>query len=113
MRTARREQPIMMIHLEPLGTDVVLPAFVVGYELPLPRLNPDQLTGLPRWVVTLDQQAGGMCMSYPSVVGVVLRLEANRQQAKKDSEHLIKGLKYMAEDPKVGPLKRDYPVLSR
>src|SRR5579859_2864543 len=103
----------MMIHLEPLGTDVILPAFVIGYELPIPESNPDHLPDLPRWLVTVDQQAGGMCMSYPSVVGAVLRLEANRDRAKKDLGRLIRGLKYMAEDPNVGLLKRDYPVLSR
>lgn len=103
----------MMIHIEPLGTDVFLPAFLIGYELPLPGHNTDRLNDLPRWVVTIDQQAGGMCMRHPSVVGAVLRLEANRQKAKKEVSHLIKGLKYMAEDPKVDMLKRDYPVLGR
>lgn len=101
-----------MIHIEPLGTDVILPAFVVGYELPLPRKNPDHLTGLPRWVVTLDQQAGGLSMSYPSVVGAVLRLEANLERGKKNLAHLVRGLKCMAQDPQVSVLKRDYPILS-
>lgn len=103
----------MMIHLEPLGTDVILPAVVIGYELPLPAGNPDHLLSPPRWIVTVDQQAGGMCMCYPEVVGVVLRLEANRERGKKPLDHLIHGLKLMAEDPKVGVLKRDYPVLGR
>jgi uncharacterized protein (TIGR02996 family) len=103
----------MMIHLEPLGTDVILPAFVIGYELPLPKGHPDHLPSLPRWIVTIDQQAGGMCMSYPSVVGAVLRLEANLERGKKNLAHLVRGLKCMAEDPKIGVLKRDYPALSR
>lgn len=103
----------MMIHIEPLGTDVILPAFVIGYELPLSRKNPDHLADLPRWIVTLDQQAGGMCMSYPSVVGTVLRLEANLERGKKNLAHLVRGMKCMAEDPKLGILKRDYLVLSR
>ena len=102
-----------MIHIEPLGTNVILPAFVIGYELPLPSKNPDSLTDLPRWIVTLDQQAGGLSMSYPSVVGVVLRIEANLERGKKNLAHLVRGLKCMAEDPQVGILKRDYSVLSR
>ena len=48
----------MMIHIEPLGTGVILPAFMIGYELPMPESNPDHLLDLPRWIVTVDQQAG-------------------------------------------------------
>jgi hypothetical protein len=103
----------MMIHIEPLGTDIILPAFMVGFELPLPDSSPDHLANLPPWIVTIDQQAGGMSMTYPSVVGCVLRLEANRDKGIKDLGHLIKGLKYMAEDPKIDLLKRDYTVLAR
>jgi hypothetical protein len=87
----------MMIHIEPLGSDVILPAFMIGYELPMPESNPDHLFDLPRWIVTVDQQAGGMSMSYPSVVGAVLRVGANQDKGKKDLGHLIKGLKVMAE----------------
>jgi hypothetical protein len=101
-----------MIHLEPLGTDVLLPAFVVGYEFPLPGGEPDRLQGLPPWVVVVDQQAGGLAMSYPSVVGAVLRLEANAERARKDLGRLVRGFRLMAEDPDMGTLRREYPVLA-
>jgi hypothetical protein len=52
-------------------------------------------------------------MSYPSVVGAMLRLEANLERGKENLAHLVRRLKCMAEDPKRGILKRDYPVLSR
>ena len=99
-----------MIHIEPLGTGVILPAFVVGYELP--RGDPDRLRGVPSWVVAVDQQAGGLAMSYPSVVGAVLRLEANADKARKDLTRLVRGFRCMAEDPDLGTLRRDYPVLA-
>jgi hypothetical protein len=102
-----------MIHVWPLGTEVLLPAFVVGYELPLPEGDPEQLQGLPDWVVTIHQQAGGLAMSYPSVVGAVLRLDANRDRGKKDLAHLIRGLRCMAEGSDLGMLRRDYPLLRR
>jgi hypothetical protein len=102
-----------MIHIEPLHTGIILPAFVIGYELS-PSAEPAMpLRELPPWVVTLDQQAGGLCMGYPSVVGAVLRLEANREQGKKDIARLVRGLRCMAEDPDLATLRRDYPVLSR
>jgi len=102
----------MMLHIEPLGTECILPAFVVGYELPLPT-DPDRLPHLPRWLITLDQQAGGMAMSYPRVVGAVLRLEANQGRGKQSLKHLIRGLKCMAQDPQLKILQNDYPVLRR
>jgi hypothetical protein len=103
---------VPMIHIEPLGTDVILPAFVVGYELPLPQNDSNRMPDLPKWIVTLDQQAGGMCMSYPCVVGAVLRLEANLERGKRNLTHLVRGLKCMGEDPEEEVLRRDYPVLS-
>jgi hypothetical protein len=99
-----------MIHIEPLHTGVILPAIVLGYELSEP---PGSLGEMPPWVVTVDQQAGGHGMSYPSVVGAVLRLDANCEQGKRDITRLHRGLRCMAEDPDLATLRRDYPVLSR
>jgi hypothetical protein len=99
-----------MIHIEPLGTGVILPAFVVGYELP--HGEPALPDGGPSWVVVVDQQAGGLAMSYPSVVGAVLRLEANTDMARKDIARLIHGFRLMAQDPNLATLRREYPVLA-
>jgi hypothetical protein len=107
-----------MLRIEPLGTDVFLPAFVVGYEIPdgaagaiadraLDRLPPE-----PGPLLVLDQQAGGYCMTYPSVAGVVLRLEANDGKARAPLKDLVRGLKAMAEDPDKPLLAREFPVLS-
>jgi hypothetical protein len=99
-----------MIHIEPLGTGVILPAFVVGYELP--RAEAALPEGMPPWVMAVDQQAGGLAMSYPSVVGAVLRLEANAHKAVKDIARLVRGFRLMVEDPDLGTLRREYPVLA-
>jgi hypothetical protein len=80
-----------MIPIEPLGTGVILPAVVVGYEFPLPRGDPDRVPGLPEWILALDQQAGGLSMRYPSVVGAVLRPAANRGRGGPRFDHLIRG----------------------
>jgi hypothetical protein len=102
-----------MIHIEPLHTGVILPAFVIGYELSESARPTRPLQELPPWVVTLDQQAGGYGISYPSVVGAVMRLDANGERGKKDIARLIRGIRCMAEDPDMATLRRDYPVLSR
>jgi hypothetical protein len=103
-----------MIAIEPLGTEIFLPAFIIGYELP----NGDAVERVlgwrdsPDYVVTTFQQAGGMCMHYPSVAGVMLRFGDNTQHIR-DAEFLIRGFQAMAEDPQMDVLRRDYPVLER
>jgi hypothetical protein len=67
---------------------------------------------MPPWVVAVDQQAGELAISYPSVVGAVLRLEANADKAEKDIARLVRGFQLMAEDPDLGTLRREYPVLA-
>ena len=53
-----------MLRIEPLGTQVVLPAFVVGYELTGEAdLLIDALEESPPWLLVLDQQAGGYSMT--------------------------------------------------
>ncbi len=50
-----------MLRLEPLGTCVVLPAFVVGYELADDLKHfVDDWDDSPDWLLTIDQQAGGI-----------------------------------------------------
>jgi hypothetical protein len=104
----------LFITIEPLGTQVLLPAFVIGYET---SLKDDQilrpLAGGPHWLIQLFQQAGGYCMRYPSVVGCILRFSANHGKGLADLSSLIRGFQLMAEDPKVGVLQRDYPVLRK
>lgn len=102
----------MLISVEPLGTDVFLPAIVLGWELDhsaSERL--DQHGHAPPWFLHVMQQAGGQCMSYPECAGMLLRLEDNRDHFLHDPDTLIRGFKLMAEDPKLGILKRDYPIL--
>src|SRR5687767_3700360 len=106
-----------MLRIEPLGTDVFLPAFVVGYELPVGPARTfannvvDRLAPEPGPLLVLDQQAGGYCMRYPSIAGVVLRLEANDGKARAPLKDFIRGLKAMAEDPDLELLESEFPVL--
>lgn len=106
-----------MLRIEPLGTDVLLPAFVVGYELSEGLAGAfandvvDKLPPIPGPLLVLDQQAGGYSMRYPSVAGVVLRLESNDGNAKVPLKDLIRGLKAMAEDPDLELLESEFAVL--
>jgi hypothetical protein len=104
-----------MVIIEPLGTNVLLPAFVIGFELPegdaYDRVS--RWDSSPDWIVTFDQQAGGMCMRYPSVVGAVLRLTDNTEHFRSDPAFVVRGFRAMAEDPQLNVLQRDYPVLRR
>jgi hypothetical protein len=99
-----------MLTLEPLGMPEVLPAFVVGFEpSPAGRGLPKELDA-PPWMLQLDQQAGGLCMTYPRVFGAVLRLEANLDKGRNRPQDLVRGLHAMAEDPDMEVLA-EYPVL--
>ena len=102
-----------MVVIEPLGTQVLLPAFVVGFELPEgdARDRVRRWAESPDWIVTLDQQAGGRCMRYPTVVGAVLRFTDNVVRFSRNAEFLIRGFQAMAEDPQLDVLERDYPTL--
>jgi hypothetical protein len=75
-----------MVRIEPLGTGgAVLPAIVVGYEIPAEQnQRVEEFDESPDWIITLDQQAGGYCMCYPSVVGAVLRLADNPEWCRGD-----------------------------
>lgn len=106
-----------MLRVEPLGTEFFLPAFVVGYELENcddhaeahERLDRMPLDAGP--VLVLDQQAGGYCMRYPSVVGAVLRLEANDGNGRARFGDMVRAFRLMAEDPDLEALDRDFPSL--
>ena len=50
-------------------------------------------------------------MSYPQLMGILLRLEANRDKLL--DHDIIRGLRFMAEDPKVGVLRHRFPALGR
>jgi hypothetical protein len=114
MRQRRNRRPAhisddMLIHIEPLGCGSILPAFVVGYPLE----DDEELGALdvPPSIVVIEQQAGGVAMSYPVVMGAVLRLEANRHRGLRDLEPLLRGLRAMAEEPDLKLLEREYKVL--
>ena len=104
---------VHMLRIEPLGTQIILPAFVVGYEI---TGESDARTGdlddsIP-WMLTLDQQAGGYCMSYPSVLGCVLRFADNVERCRSNAADIIRGFQAMAEDPDLKLLRSDYPQLA-
>lgn len=108
----KRVTPTTLI---PLGSGPLMPALVLGYEV----LGgpPDDAwarwTGgeLPAWWMRVEQQAGGYCMSYWSVVGAVLRLEANAHHATRDPAPLISAFHAMAEDPRPALIRRSCPEL--
>lgn len=101
-----------MTRIWTLGSDAVLPAFVVGYEYS--RLAPVEVIGSikdrPSWLLTLEHQAGGYDVNAFATVGAVLRLEANPDRATRVPTTLIEGLKAMAEDPDMKVLA-GHPVL--
>lgn len=99
-----------MLRIEPLGTDVVLPALFLGFNESVGDHSARPLDGLEH-AVAIDQQAGGLAMSYPSAVGYLLRLSDNMDIAFQDPTDVIRGFRAMAEDPKLGVLSRDYPAL--
>jgi hypothetical protein len=82
----------MVPRIAPHESGWVLPAFVVGYEMA--GANIEALPSL----VEIHQQAGGYCMSHPTVVGAVLRVEANLERIP-DGTSLLRGLQSMAADP--------------
>jgi len=94
--------------VQPLGVRGVLPAFVVGHELEERELAAIEAPG---FLLQVAQQAGGYCMSYPSVVGVVLRLEANLAHGLEDAARAVRGFAAMAEDPDLRLLEREFPSL--
>lgn len=107
---ARRCPPV----IEPLGTGDLMPALLVGFGLPMHDSgNPASrivagAAGFPPWLVQVDQQAGGMCMLYPSALGVLLRFSANAEHALRDPTKLIAGFHCMAEDPQLDVLRREH-----
>lgn len=102
-----------MLRIEPLGTRFILPAFVVGFELSgESERRIDDLDDSPAWLIALDQQAGGHCMSYPSVLGAILRFADNGRRCRSDVGDLIRGFQALAEDPNIALLRRDYPELA-
>jgi len=99
--------------ISPLGTGVVLPAFVVGFALEGSALHAAyHLDDTPSWLLRLDQQAGGYCMSYPSVLGAVLRLDANLERGRNDPARAVRGFQAMAEAPDMKLLEREFPALA-
>ena len=102
----------LLISIEPLGTDVFLPAIVLGWELDYSASDRvEKHEHAPPWFLHVMQQAGGLAMSYPECAGMLLRFEGNRDRFLHDPDTLIRGFKLMADDPNLGILKRDYPVL--
>ena len=100
--------------VEPLGSGSVMPAFALGFEAFHENHSVwEQFeAGVPRWVMEVDQQAGGYCMSYPTVTGALLRLSANAEHAHLDPSPLVEALQLMAEDPDEEALRTRYPSLN-
>jgi hypothetical protein len=104
-----------LVDIAPLGTGVLLPAIVVGYEVTQSAVEivdvvPDEVE-VPSWIWFVSQQAGGYCMEYPSVLGAILRIESS-QDFGEEVAFMVRGLQAMAEDPDEDLLQRDYPALA-
>ena len=106
-----------LVTLEPKGCDQLLPAIVIGHDVAAwPNLRELRagLTGsLPHasWLLSVDHQAGGYRMSYPEVLGLMMRLESNATRALKNPSRLMRGFVAMSEDPDCALLEREYPLL--
>lgn len=104
------KRPIVAI--DPLGTEVVLPAVVIGFEVTDHAGIESELRGdAPDWLFLIDQQAGGYQMTNRTFLGLVLRLEANFQPADVRGRSKIAGLRAMAEAPDFQRIEREYPAL--
>ena len=102
-----------MLRIEPHGTNVILPAFVVGFEVfGESDFRIDDLDDSPDWLITLDHQAGGYCMTYPTVVGAVLRFADNSHHCRSDVACVTRGFQAMAEDPELAVLRTEFPALA-
>jgi hypothetical protein len=105
-------QSSRLISLEPLGTEVFLPAVLLGWEIDYEaKRRVEALDITPHWFLHIMQQAGGRCMSYPDCAGALLRFEANKDRFIQDANPLIRGMRCMAEDPNLDALGREHPVL--
>jgi len=94
--------------------DDVLPAVVVGFEVEDDVLERAvAIADPPDGVLLFAQQAGGLSMSYPSVVGAALPLAANADRGTEAAAaaSVVRGLRLMAEDPDVALLEREFPAL--
>lgn len=99
-----------MIEIETMGTGCILPAFVIGYEVGNIHLEDPNLP-LDGEILALGLQTGGYSVGVASVVGAVLRLEANAQFGKGSVPDLVHGIKAMSQDPDYDLLEREYPLL--
>ncbi len=104
-----------VVRIAPLGTGVILPAIVIGFE-EQGYSDVDsiiqELAERPPWLITLDQQAGGYAMRYPSVLGCLLRFSDNAEFARGELQSLFRAFDAMAQDPKPGVLKRHFPLIA-
>ena len=101
-----------MLQLECMGMDEVLPAVVVGFEVEGDVLDRAIAIDDPAdGILVFAQQAGGLSMSYPCVVGAALPLAVNADRGGDAAAHVIRGLRAMAEDPDVELLAREFPAL--
>jgi len=102
----------MLFSLEPLGTEVFLPGILLGWHLgPEASHRLRELGDSPSWFLHVEQQAGGPCMQYPECAGMLLRFEANRKCFRQPADPLIRGLRFIAQDPNLQALADEYPLL--
>ncbi|MEM9190780.1 MAG: hypothetical protein AAGF12_16470 [Myxococcota bacterium] len=97
----------------PLGTDVLMPALLLGYESDIGPESPrwTRRKDAKPWLFFVEQQAGGYCMSYPTALGILFRLHTNAPRAVKPPETLIQAFHAMAEDPEPKLVKKLEPRL--
>ncbi|HVE40223.1 MAG TPA: hypothetical protein VNM14_10070 [Planctomycetota bacterium] len=105
----------MLVDLETQGTGGhFLPALVVGYDVT--GIQDGILTGFmdpaPDWLTLLSPQAGGLGISYPRVMGAVLRLEANAARGRALLTPFVLALRAMGESDDKVPFEPEFKALN-
>ena len=101
-----------VLELDVMDSRWAVPALVVGF-------SPCGLEALPGtgpvspWLLRMTVQAGGLSMSYPTLLGCLIRLEQNaeRWQPGPGLPRVLQGLRAMAEDPDEVLLQSQFPEL--
>lgn len=71
----------------------------------------EQAQGIPGWLTLLSPQVGGYGMSYPQLLGAVLRLDTQCEKGMPALRPLIRALRAMGEDLDRAALRGEFPTL--
>jgi hypothetical protein len=105
----------MLVDLETQGTkDCFLPALIVGYDVT--GIKESMLVHLmdpfPDWLTLLSPQAGGYGISYPRLMGAVLRLERNAERGRVPLTPFVLALRAMGESSYDVPFEPEFSPFS-